>query len=487
MKFNHSITYKTALLVFLLSSCGKSFVDLQPVSSITTGNFYKTPEDFKNAVNGTYNALRSGGTYGADSYIFGEIRSDNSIPVASGSVTDQDEFDRFYIRTTNPFINNRWSNGYSAIARCNAILGRIGAITMVDAVKNQYTGEAKFLRALFYFNLVCTFGDVPLVLKEISNPDEGYEYGRNPKADVYAQIEKDLTEAADALPVSYTGADVGRATKGAAKAILGRVLLTQKKYAPAAAQLKAVIDLQQYNLVPVYADFFKVSNKNNKEAIFDVQYKSGGVGQGNSWPNSFAPQNSGNAVIMFGGGGNNTPSDDLVNDYEAGDQRKAATVATSYVNASGATIPGNFVKKYFDVPTVNNDNGNNIPVIRYADVLLMYAECLNEAGYVAGGDAFTYLNNIRKRAGLNDLTAATVPNQAAFRLVMEHERRVEFAFENLRWYDLVRTDRAITVMNGKAAQINLVNPVTTKNLVFPIPQSQIDINKTKITQNEGSN
>ncbi|MBS0032343.1 RagB/SusD family nutrient uptake outer membrane protein [Chitinophaga sp. 22321] len=487
MKFNHSITYKAALLVFLLSSCGKSFVDLQPVSSITTGNFYKTPEDFKNAVNGAYNALRSGGTYGADSYIFGEIRSDNSIPVASGSVTDQDEFDRFYIRTTNPFINNRWSNSYSAIARCNAILGRIGTITMTDAVKNQYTGEAKFLRALFYFNLVCTFGDVPLVLKEITNPDEGYEYGRNPKAAVYAQIEKDLTEAADALPVSFTGSDVGRATKGAAKAVLGRVLLTQKKYAPAAVQLKAVIDLQQYSLVPVYADFFKVSNKNNKEAIFDVQYKSGGVGQGNTWPNSFAPQNSGNAVIMFGGGGNNTPSDDLVNDYEAGDQRKAATLATSYVNASGATIPGNFVKKYFDVPTVNNDNGNNIPVIRYADVLLMYAECLNEAGYVASGDAFTYLNNIRKRAGLNDLTSATVPNQAAFRLAMEHERRVEFAFENLRWYDLVRTDRAITVMNGKAAQINLVNPVTTKNLVFPIPQSQIDINKTKITQNEGAN
>lgn len=487
MKFNHHTIYKTALLVLLLSSCGKGFIDLKPISSVTTDNFYQTAEDFTNAVNGAYNALRTAGTYGADSYIFGEIRSDNSTPVASGSVTDQDEFDRFYIRTTNPFINNRWSNSYTAIGRCNAILGRIDPITMDNALKARYIGEAKFLRALFYFNLVRTFGDVPLVLKEIINPDEGYEYGRNPKADVYTQIEKDLTEAAEALPASYTGADAGRATQGAAKAMLGRVLLTQKKYAPAAVQLKAVIDLGQYALVPAYADFFRVNNKNNKEAIFDVQYKSGGIGQGNSWPNSFAPQNSGNAVIQFGGGGNNVPTDDLVNDYEAGDQRKDATIATSYVNASGATIPGNFVKKYYDVPTVINDNGNNIPIIRYADVILMYAECLNEAGYAAGGEAFTYLNAVRHRAGLNDLTATEVPNQAAFRLAMEHERRVEFAFENLRWYDLVRTDRAMTVINGKAAQINPVNPVTQQNQVFPIPQSQIDINSSKITQNQGSN
>lgn len=487
MKFNHHTIYKAAFVLLTLSSCGKGFVDLKPVSSITTGNFYQTEEDFKNAINGAYNSLRAGGNYGGDSYVFGEVRSDNSIPVASGSVTDQDEFDRFYIRTTNPYINSRWSNSYSAIARCNAILDRIVPITMNQALKDRIIGEAKFLRALYYFNLVITFGDVPLVLKEITNPDEGYEYGRTPKADVYAQIEKDLTEATAALSDAYTGADVGRATKGAARAILGRVLLTEKKYGPAAEQLKAVIDAKRYDLVPVYADFFKVNNKNNIEAIFDVQYKSGGIGQGNSWPNSFAPQNSGNAVIMFGGGGNNTPSDDLVNDYEPGDLRKAATIATSYVNASGATIPGNFVKKYFDVPAINNDNGNNIPVVRYADVILMYAECLNEAAYVAGGDAFIYLNKVRKRAGIDTLTAAQVPSQDAFRLRMEHERRVEFAFENLRWYDLVRTGRAMTVLNGKAAQINLVNPVTQQNQVFPIPQSQIDINKTKITQNDGSN
>ncbi|MCK7553759.1 RagB/SusD family nutrient uptake outer membrane protein [Chitinophaga sedimenti] len=306
MKNNYRNICAAAVIALALASCGKGFVDLKPVSSTTTGNFYQTEEDFRNAVNGAYNSLRAGGNYGGDSYVFGEIRSDNSTPVASGSVTDQDEFDRFYIRTTNPYINNRWSNSYTAIARCNAILDRIDAITMNAATKDRYKAEAKFLRALYYFNLVRTFGDVPLVLKEITNPDEGYQYGRNPIGEVYAQIEKDLAEAAAVLPPSYTAAaDRGRATQGAAKAILGRVLLTEKKYGPAAEQLKAVIDSKKYDLVPVYADFFKVNNKNNVEAIFDVQYKSGGVGQGNGWPNAFAPQNSGNAVIMFGGGGNN--------------------------------------------------------------------------------------------------------------------------------------------------------------------------------------
>ncbi len=479
--------YRLMLIAAVFSSCSKSFLDLKPISSTTTSNFYQTADDFKNAVNGAYGSLQFGGTYGSDSYVFGEIRSDNSVPVASGSVTDQDEFDRFYIRTTNPYILNRWNDSYRGIARCNPVLGRIGGIAMDTVLKSRYIAEVKFIRALLYFNLVRTYGDVPLVLKEVTDPDEGYTYGRNPKADVYAQIEKDLSDAEAVLPVSYTGADIGRATRGAAKAVLGRVLLTEKKYALASAKLREVIALNQYSILPSYADVFRVSNKNNKESVFDVQYKSGGVGQGNSWPNSFAPQNSGNAVIQFGGSGNNAPTDDLVREYEANDQRRAATVATSYVNAGGVTIPGNFVKKYYDVPATANDNGNNIPVIRYSDVLLMVAECANEAGYQSTGDAFTYLNQVRNRAGLASRTAADIPDQASFRLAMEHERRVEFAFENLRWYDLVRTDRAIPVINGKSAQINLVNQVTMNNLVFPIPQSQIDINKGKILQNPGSN
>ena len=476
--------YSVFLMTALLSSCSQDFLDLKPISTATSDNFYRTADDFKNAVNGGYAGLQAAGLTG-NSYIFGEIASDNTVAVASGSVTDQDEFDRFYIKTTNPYISGRWNDAYSVIARYNTILDKIGAVTMDETLKNRYIAETKFLRAIVYFTLVQTFGDVPLILKPVATPDEGYSFGRSPKADVYAQIEKDLSEAESVLPVSYAAADIGRATKGAAKSYLGKVYLTQKKYAPAVSKLKEVIDLGVYTLLPSYSDVFRVANKNNKESVFDVQYKSGGAGEGNAWPNSFAPQNSGNAVIAFGGDGNNQPTNDIINAYEPGDLRKDVSVASSYTNAAGQVIPDKFIKKYYDVPVAKNDNGNNIPLIRYADVLLMYAEALNEVSFQPAGEAFTYLNMVRTRAGLAKKTATEIPTQQAFRLAMEQERRVELAFEGYRWFDLVRTDRAITVLNSKKDQIRLVTDLTANNLVFPIPQSQIDINKDKIKQNPG--
>jgi starch-binding outer membrane protein, SusD/RagB family len=476
--------YTLLLATALLGSCSESFLDLKPISTATSDNFYRTADDFKNALNGGYAGLQSGGLAG-NSYVFGEITSDNTVPVASGSVTDQDEFDRFYIKTTNPFIAGRWNDGYSVIARYNTILDKIGGVAMDETLKGRYIAETKFLRAVVYFSLVQTFGDIPLILKPVATPDEGYAFGRTPKTDVYAQIEKDLTDAEAVLPVSYPAADIGRATKGAAKAFLGKVYLTQKKFAQAAPKLKEVIDLGVYALLPSYADVFKVANKNNKESVFDVQYKSGGAGEGNAWPNSFAPQNSGNAVIAFGGDGNNQPTLDIINAYEAGDLRKDVSVASSYTNAAGQIIPDRFIKKYYDVPVAKNDNGNNIPLIRYSDVLLMYAEALNEVGYQSGGDAFTMLNMVRTRAGLPAKTSANTPTQEAFRMAIEQERRVELAFEGHRWFDLVRTGRAIAVLNSKKDQIRLVSELTENNLVFPIPQSQIDINKEKIQQNAG--
>ncbi|WP_421943310.1 RagB/SusD family nutrient uptake outer membrane protein [Pedobacter sp.] len=479
---------KISILIVLscvfLAGCRKSFLQQDPISTIATTNAYKTVGDFTLALSGAYSSLQGGGIT-TNSYVFREITSDNSLPVASGSVTDQDEFDRFYIRTTNPFILSAWNDGYNAINRVNTILGRIDPVSMDQALKARFIAESKFIRAVVYFNLVRTFGDVPLVLNEIPDPDEGYNFGRNAVVEVYAQIEKDLTEAEAVLPVSYTGANIGRASKGAAKSLLGRVLLTQKKYPQASIKLKEVIDFGIYSLMDNYADYFRVANKNNRESVFEIQFKSGGAGEGNPWPNAFAPQNSGNVVIAFGGDGNNQPTNDLVQAYEANDDRKGVTLATSYVNAAGATIQGNFVKKYFDVPVAKNDNGNNIPLIRYADVLLMYAECLNEQGYQPSGDAFRYLNLIRMRAKLPAKTAVQLPDQASFRLAMEEERRVEFAFEGLRWYDLVRTDRAIPVMNSKRALFGIVNPLTVNNLIFPVPQSQIDINSSKIKQNPG--
>ncbi len=468
----------------LIGSCKKNFLDLSPISSITTDNFYRNANDIKNAVSGMYASLQLPGIF-VSSFIFGDIRSDDTRPVASGSVTDQDEFDRFYIRTTNPFILARWNDSYRGISRCNAILDRIGDISMDETLRTRTVSEVKFVRALIYFNLVRTFGDVPLVLKEIKDPDAGYEYGRNPVAEVYAQIEKDLNEAASGLPLSYTGSDIGRATQGAAKSLLGKVYLTQRKFTEAAARFREVINSGVYALLPNYADVFRAGNKNNRESVFEVQFRSGGVGEGNPWPNSFSPENSGNAVIPFGGDGNNQPTNDMAQAYEPNDVRRPLSLATSYVNASGQTISYNFVKKYYDVPAVKYDNGNNIPVIRYADVLLMYAESLNEAGYQPAGEAMMYLNQIRNRAGLPAKTAANVPNQQAFRLAMEQERRVELAFEGHRWFDLVRTGRAIPVMNSKKDLFNLVKVLSNDDLLFPIPQSQVDINRSKIPQNPG--
>ncbi|MBN9386198.1 MAG: RagB/SusD family nutrient uptake outer membrane protein [Chitinophagaceae bacterium] len=477
--------YLYLCFLFVVASCSKKFIDLRPESSASVVDFYKTADDARVGLNGVYSSLQTAGV-STNNYVFGEISSDNTLPVFSGTVTDQDEFDRFYIRTTNPFISERWNDCYKGIAAANLFFERIAPIQITDSLKQRYIAEAKFIRGYLYFELVRTYGDVPLVLKSlISSLNEGYNYGRNPSAEVYAQVEKDLSEAEAVLAVSYKGADIGRITKGAADAMLGKVYLTEHKYDAAATALLKVINLNIYDTV-AYADAFDPAKKNGKESVFEVQFAAGLNGEGNPWPNSFAPLNSGSAIIAFGGDGNNRPTQDLINAYEPGDIRKDLSLATSYVNAAGQTISDVFVKKYRNpAPAVKNDNPNNIPVIRYADVVLMYAECLNEKAYDGSGDAMKYLNMIRTRARLPVKTSADIPDQGSFRLAMEQERRVEFAFESQRWWDLVRTGRAIPVINGKAASINIVQPITQNNMVFPIPQSQIDINKSKIKQNLG--
>lgn len=485
MNMKKSNIYLYVCFLFAAVSCSKKFIDLNPVSNASVADFYKSADDARVGLNGVYSNLQLGGI-STNNYVFGEISSDNTQPVFSGTVTDQDEFDRFYIRTTNPFISGRWNDCYKGIAAANLFLERIDPIQMTDTLKQRYIAEAKFIRGYLYFELVRAFGDVPLVTKTlISSLNDAYDFGRNPAAEVYTQVEKDLTEAEAVLPVSYKGADIGRITKGAADAMLGKVLLTEHKFDAAASALLKVINLNIYDTV-AYADAFDPAKKNGKESVFEIQFAAGLNGEGNPWPNSFAPLNSGNVIIAFGGDGNNRPSQDLIDAYEPGDIRKDFSLATSYVNAGGQTISDVFIKKYRNAsPAQKNDNPNNIPVIRYADVVLMYAECLNEQGYDGAGDAMKYLNMIRTRARLPVKTSADIPDQASFRLAMEQERRVEFAFESQRWWDLVRTGRAITVINGKAGSINIVQPITQNNMVFPIPQSQIDINKTKIHQNQG--
>ena len=477
-----------ALLGFSFSSCS-DFLEQNPQTDLSENDFYKTADDILSAVNGAYSSLQEGDIYG-NWYVFGEIPSDNTRNQLSGSVTTQNEFDQFYIDTQNSMIANFWKAAYKVINRTNTILGRIDGIEINTELANRYKLECKFIRALMYFNLVRVYGDVPLVLKEISI-SESYDILREPKENVYNQIIADLKEAQD-LPVSYSTAEDGRATQGAAKALLANVYMTLHKYAEAETILAEIINSGRYSLlentpgslnIDGYKNVFSPVNHNSKEGIFEIQFLKGGYGEGSNYANNFAPENSGTNVVAVGGtGGNNIPEMDIYNAYEEGDLRRDFSMSLGYYDnrKNNEWVESRYVCKFMDVPYQNNDASNNYPVIRYADVILMYAEALNQNGKTA--EACKYLNMTRRRSfGYQKTETSPVDLQttdkAQFALMVEQERRVELAFENHRWFDLIRTGRAVEVMRSKGFSLN------ETNLICPIPQKQIDVNP-KLTQND---
>ena len=423
-------------------------LELEPVSQLGQGSFYVTENDFTTAVNAVYNSLRAGGQFG-DIALFAEIRSDNTLPVLSGSVTTRTDFSEFSLNSANTRIQSTWEDTYNGIARANSILARIDEASVGENFKNRVKGEALFLRGLMYFNLVRIYGDVPLVVSEIS-PEEALEVGQSDANDIYTQIIADLTTAASLLPASH-GEDVGRATNIAANALLGRVHLTMGNFSLAVTELRKVTAQSPalVDLLPSYADVFDINNEYNAEIIFAVRWTDDGL-NGNNFGFSFANVNE----------ADNKATPDMYQDYEAGDLRRDVTF-----DATISTVDTILVKYDF-APTGQGES--DWPVIRYADVLLMLSEALNEEGYAADGEAFDLLNQVRNRAGLSALTAAEVPDQEAFRLVMEHERRVELAGEGHRWFDLVRTGRFMEVMNSKGFNVE------PRHEVFPIPQREID-------------
>lgn len=475
-----------AIVMITAGSCSEDFLDLAPISQQNSTNFYKTAEDMKNALSAVYGSLQYGGQYYSSIHVMGDLRSDNTEITNPNAGADLQAIDNFTNTPVTSISNTTWTGHYQGIQAANIVIEKIEAVTMDAALKARYIGEAKFLRALMYFNLVRIYGDVPLVTKVINNPQEGYDYGRASSEEVYQQIIADLVDAEGSLPYTYAAAEVGRATKGAAMSLLGKVYLTRKEWTLAAQKLKQVIDdsaQTKYKLMPTYAGIFGVANENNAESIFEVQFKSGSNGEGSPFTNQFAPIGSGTAVVAVGNPlGQNIPTSDMDAAYEANDLRKAASMKNSYV-LSGKTTQHNYVVKYSGTPAANLDSDNNWIVLRYADVLLMYAEALNELGFVADGPAFEYLNQIRTRAGLpvksftNENPALQITTQTDFRLAIEQERRVELAFEGHRWFDLVRTDRALAVLANKGMQPH--------HILLAIPQSQVDINPAMISQNPG--
>ncbi|MDN5199879.1 RagB/SusD family nutrient uptake outer membrane protein [Fulvivirgaceae bacterium BMA10] len=458
--------YIIVLLTIVIMSCDDQ-LDLNPLSQSSVGNFYKTEADIEQAVVAAYDALQSEGQYGQNFMFFMEIRSDNATvesPTNSSGVFG--EFDLFSITPGNSVVGRAWNDCFEGIQRCNIVLNRIESIDMDASLKSIRIGEMKFVRGLTYFNLVRLWGDVPLVITETEDPFDAFDVGRTSVSQIYTQIINDLSDAINALP--DTQSEAGRATKGAANTLLGKVYLTLGDYSNAETALRNV--LGKYSLQGSYQDIFGIANENNAESIFEIQFQSGfgsilDGGEGSPYPNLVAPVGTGQDLLNGVGQakGENIPTNDLFNIYSINDQRRDVAI--------GSTGTIFYAKKLIAPPSADFDSDVNVIVLRYADVLLMLAEVLNEQGYVADGEAFDLLDQVRNRAGLTTaLTSADLTDQSSFRDMILNERRREFASENHRWFDLLRTGRALEVMNASTS----VFSVGEHQLLYPLPLSAID-------------
>lgn len=459
-----------ASIPLFFASCNE-FIDLNPVSQHNANTFYRDSLEMEQAVTAAYNALKSVDQYGGNGFSsFMEVTSDNTwnenITMGGGAYAS---FDNFIVDPTNIQLEQTWVACYNGIQRCNIIISRLPKNENTsESFKQRKQGEAYFLRALTYFNLVRIWGGVPLITEEVTNVNDAFSHTRSTSEAIYEQIIKDLNFAVSNLPESYDNANIGRATKGAAQTLLAKVHQTRHNWQEALDLLNNVINSGQYTLLDNFADVFSVENKNNKESIFEVQFDKTMEGQGYM----------GGDPLITGSDVNNLPSDNLLKLFEENpDDRKEATV----INLG---VQGWRLYKWHDTKGANNGMGFNIMVLRYADVLLMAAEIMNEMGY-GQSKAFEYLNLIRKRSHAPEYTNLDLPDQDAFRDAIAKERRLELAFENHRWFDLLRTNKAIDVLNNsKGASIYPIN-VKPYQLLFPIPQAEIDASGHKLEQNEG--
>ncbi|CAN5168857.1 RagB/SusD family nutrient uptake outer membrane protein [soil metagenome] len=486
--------YIISLIFFGLSACD-DILDVKPVTFSSGTSYYQTVGQIQTAVNGAYGVLQT--LYTSDFWVFTEMRSDNTTYHYNPNnrcCISREEVDEFLNTSVDRYTESNWRIMYYGIQQSNVILNRIEGVLFSDqAKKDQFIGEAKFLRALYYFHLVRLHGPLPLIIEEIEGPTQAFTNERASVEQVYGQIIKDAKDAAISLPDSYTSSELGRTTKGAALTLLGEVYLTLKDYTSAVSTLEQVIALN-YMLVPEYADLFNPNNKNNSESVFEIQYNAGVEGENSNFIFLFGPYNAAFDLTGFQGQlwGLNIPTLNIVEAYEEGDTRKEASIGfyvnpdnTAHFESIGDAIP--FIKKYYHPPYIQQGRADeNWPVYRYAHVLLMLAEALNEEGRTE--EAYQYINLVRQRAGLDPLSGLS---QDAFREAVYHEERVELAFENHRWFDLLRTGRALEVMNAHGIEEKeRLGRLSTASfnvqeymLLFPIPEKEIRLNKYE--QNPG--
>lgn len=486
--------YLIILSIFLgLSACSEDFLTKAPLDSINTENFFETEEDAIYAINGAYQPLQWPKLYNMRMWTT-DIMAGNSIVGAGGGDDGRETQDlaNFVTTTDNPGVLDLFRGPAPGILRSNVVIQKVPGMDIDETLKERIVGEAKFLRAHYYFIMVRFFGDVPLIL-EPQEPGDDLRPSRTGKEEVYQQIIADLTDAKAILPTKseYSDADKGRATRGAAAGLLAKVYLTRGEWQKVVDLCDEVASLG-YELNDNYADNFTVATENSNESLFEVQYV-GGAGEDfwsnenqASWLSTFTgPRNSG---MVAGGWGWNQPTQEFVNSYEDGDLRKDATVLYEGGPAFDGmeydpaySVTGYNLRKFLVSKSIADAYDNsplNFPVLRYADVLLMKAEALNELGRTS--DAEAPLNEVRNRAGLDDVQSG-LPKEE-FRNTVLHERRMELAFEGQRWFDIIRVENGQWGLNFLHS-IGRVN-ASEKHLLLPIPQKEIDANPN-LEQNTG--
>lgn len=447
-----------------MTSCGDSFFDLEPASSVTIDKVYKTASDYNVAVIGCYAKLQSQVNFYTECC---EYRSDNlSLGAPTAGTQDRYDIDHFTEKPSNGILSSYWANFNNNVYRCNLLLDQIDGANFAENLKKQYKGEAMFIRALNYFNMYRIWGGVPAT-KHVVSAAEALKVARYSDEQMFDLIAGDLKEIVDNnyLPETYSSADMGRATSGAAKALLGKVYLTFHKWTEAKDILSQLIG--KYQLVSPIAQVFNVDNKNNNEIIFAVHFNKEIEGEGHSyWYN------------LTNASDDTNQTSSLLNTFPTGDARKDLI---TYVQVEKNV---RLMNKFYDTksPTFKTV-GNDQILLRYADVLLMYAEALNEIQYDAseGSLALKYLNAVRQRAGISNLTAKQLPTQEKFRKGILVERQREFPYEGQRWFDLVRMGFAKSVMAENGVEIK------DYQLLFPIPQQEIEKvgDKSILWQNPG--
>lgn len=494
-KYIH-ISIPLLFLAFGIFAC-KGLLQEDPKDQVFVDNFFQTENDAIAAVNSIYSILNStssaptfGGVYHSSYWVVVGLASDEMENRLAGA-PELDQLDEFSHTPVNSTLYDIWRNAYKGIANANFAIGGIPSVKMDATLKNRLLGEARFLRAMLYFDLVRLFGDIPLVL----TLDAPINPPRTPKTTIYNQIIEDLTFAKQNLPKSYpAGNGLGRATSGAATGLLAKVYLSLGEWQKCVTECEAVINSGNYGLYDDFAETFRIPNENGKETLFGIGFGTAGnsisfweVGQFNV---RLLPRQLSGAIPGVNAQGWQVATQALYDSFDPQDRRRAVTMLTAIQNLDGTTTSVEpHIQKYWDKvnePLAGNTD-HDFPYLRFADVLLMHAEALNELNNGPTAAAYNSVNQVRKRARFNgSVELPILPDLQglsfqSFKDALLQERSWEFVAEGQRWFDLVRFGKLTELVPLSKPG---VQPQPFHNL-FPIPQGEIDLNQNLLPQNPG--